>query len=480
MSETGPSAPIADSPAENAPDTLPRVLGMFDAVMMVVGGIIGSGIFFKAKVLSGTFDGLGALGFATIISVWVLVGLHTMCGSLSLGELAAMLPHAGGPYVYLSAAYGRLVAFLWGWSEFWIIRTASLGALSCATVIYLAKFLEGTVRIDPKMQELLAISIIAGLSIINVLGTRWAANLQNVTVVIKVGFLAALVVLPVLLSKGSVANLEPITPVASGVNFWRALGIAAIAVLWPYDGWINIAPVAEEIREPQRNVPLALVIGTLLVIFVYVGANISYHSLLTMHELEHSNGVAADACRVLFGPLGSQLASLGVMSSTFGAVNSNLITGPRIYFAIARDGLLPAGVRRIHGTYQTPANAIILQAVWSILLVMAAYRYSENPDDAFDTLTDFVIFGAILFYSLVVASVFVLRQKRPDLIRPYRTWGYPVTPLIYLTGSAGVMVSMLFDKAKQTALGTLLIFAGVIYFLCCTWWQRRRSGPSAE
>lgn len=479
MADAGTSDPIGAS-VQESPDTLPRVLGMFDAVMMVVGGIIGSGIFFKAKVLSGTFDGLGALGFATIITVWVLVGLHTLCGSLSLGELAAMLPQAGGPYVYLSAAYGRIVAFLWGWSEFWIIRTASLGALSCATVIYLAKFLEGTVTVSPLMQEVLAVAIIAGLSIVNILGTRWAANLQNVTVVIKVSFLMAIVVLPVLLSKGSAANLEPIAPEATGINFWRALGIAAIAVLWPYDGWINIAPVAEEIREPQRNVPLALIVGTFLVMFVYVGANISYHLLLSMDQLSHSNGVAADACKMLFGPLGSQLASLGVMCSTFGAVNSNLITGPRIYFAIARDGLLPAGVRRIHGTYQTPVNAIILQAVWSILLVMAAYAYSENPDDAFDTLTDFVIFGAILFYSLVVAAVFVLRAKRPDLPRPYRTWGYPVTPLIYLAGSAGVMVSMLFDKAKQTALGTLLIFAGVIYFLCCTAWQRRSSSAPRE
>jgi basic amino acid/polyamine antiporter, APA family len=473
MSEAVSPATPAERPAHGAPDTLPRVLGLFDAVMMVVGGIIGSGIFFKAKVLAGSFDGLGSLGFATIMLIWVLVGLHTLCGSLSLGELAAMMPQAGGPYVYLSAAYGRLVAFLWGWSEFWIIRTASLGALSCATVIYLSKFLEGTVEVSRGTQELLSISIIAGLSIINILGTRWAANLQNVTVVIKVAFLAALVVLPVLLSKGSTANLEPIAPVASGINFWRALGIAAIAVLWPYDGWINIAPVAEEIREPQRNVPLALVVGILLIIGVYLGANIAYHSLLSMDELAASNGVAADACRVLFGDVGSQLASLGVMCSTFGAVNSNLITGPRIYFAIARDGLLPASVRRIHGTFQTPANAIILQAVWSILLVIAAYRFSDKPDDAFDTLTDFVIFGAVLFYSLVVASVFVLRVKQPELPRPYRTWGFPVTPAIYLAGSAGVMVSMLFDKARQTALGTLLILAGIVYFWCVNWWQRR-------
>lgn len=449
--------------------TLPRILGPFDAMTIVVGGIIGSGIFFKATTLAK----LG-LDFGPIMAVWVLIGLHTLCGSLTLGELAAALPHAGGPYVYLREAYGRLVAFLWGWSEFWIIRTASLGALASATVIYLSKFVELNTGsgLSRMTQATIAVLIILGLSIINILGTRWAANVQNVTTVIKVGFLGAIVVLPWLMNKGSTQNFSPAFPESVSVDFWRAIGAAMIAVLWPYDGWINIAPVAEEIREPQRNVPFALTLGTLTIMLIYLGANISYHLVLPMSDIAQSNGVAADVFRVLFGPIGGQIAALGVMCSTFGATNSNLITGPRIYFAMARDGLLPQAVRHIHGSFQTPSNAVILQATWSVALTMAAFAWKEDPGDAFDALTDFVIFGALLFYALVVAAVPILRRKRPDLERPYRTWGYPVTPWLYLLGSSGVMVSMLLEKREQTAAGTLLILAGCVYYF---WATRRKS-----
>lgn len=451
--------------APSSHPTLPRVLGLFDAVLLVVGGIIGSGIFFKAKVLAA-----GDLhSFGPIIGAWIAIGVHTLCGSLAIAELAGMLPHAGGPYVFLKEAFGRPVGFLWGWTEFWIIRTASIAALACATVISLNEVLPSASRLARGGQQATAIALIVGLMIVNVIGTRWAASLQNLTVVVKLAFLAAIIVLPFALGRADAENLGPIWPESVSGSFWRALGVGMIAVLWPYNGWVNITPVAEEIRDPQRNLPLALGIGVTIVIFVYVLANVSYHLVLPMEQIAASDsGVAADTFRALFGSTGARIAALGVMCSTFGGTTTTLLTGPRIYFAMARDGMLPEALASVHATFRTPAVAIIVQALWAIVLIVAAFVWKSGPEDrlidAFDALTDFVIFGGLLFYALVVASVLVLRRKRPDLPRPYRTWGYPATPVVYLCGSAAVMISMLYDKLPQTAAGTVLIVAGVVYY----------------
>jgi APA family basic amino acid/polyamine antiporter len=495
---TSPAAP-ADKPVE----VLPRVLGPFDAVTVVVGSIIGSGVFLKATYIA---KNLGLeFGFGPTILVWIVMGLVTLCGSLALAELAAMLPQAGGPYVYLREAYGRLWAFLWGWTEFWIVRTGSLGALACATVIYgnsfletleeqqlLPGFLAAAVPLSHWTQCVASILLALICTAINVVGTRWAAHTQNVTAVIKVGFLLFLIAGPLLLAKADTGNLSPMWPAAISLSFWKAIGLATIAVMWPYDGWINIGPVAEEIREPQRNVPLALTVGMLIIIVVYVGANLSYHLVLPMDKVAASDAVATDVCKVLLGNAGVWIAALCVMVSTFGALNSNLLCGPRIYFAMARDGLFPQAIRQVHRRFQTPANAIVVQTVWSIVLIVIAYAWSApvaasseaaptqtsasgttalsviptpaRPEDAFDALTDFVIFGGSIFYAMAVAAVFVLRRKRPELARPYRTWGYPITPIIYLLAFGGALVSMLVDKWDKSLAGSVLIIAGVAAF----------------
>jgi APA family basic amino acid/polyamine antiporter len=464
--EVAPGTPL---PAEN-PQNLPRVLGLFDAVMVVVGSIIGSGIFLKVGNVAGALH-----SFGPIIGVWIGIGVVTLCGSLALAELAAMLPHAGGPYVYLREAYGRLPAFLWGWTEFWVVRTGSVGALSCATVIYLAEI----APMGRLTQEFVAIGIVVGLSIINIISTRWGASVQNVATVVKVGFLALIICLPALMGMTDAANLEPVWPAAGTPSLLKAFGVAMIAVLWPYDGWINLAPVAEEIREPQRNVPRGLALGMLIVIVVYVGANISYHLSLPMDHLagiiDPSTGtfveghrptatVASDLFRGLFGPQGAKFAALGVMCSTFGAVNSNMLTGPRIFFAMARDRLLPATIRHIHGTYGTPSNAILIQGVWTTILLVVFYAWKENPKEAFDGLTDSVIFGGLIFYSLSVAAVYVLRWTRPDEHRPYRTWGYPLTPALLLIAYTAAAVSEITERPTESLGVFALIAAGTIYY----------------
>lgn len=463
-------APLSDPAALPVPvhEPLPRILGRFDAVMIVVGSIIGSGIFLKPASVAKDLN-----SFGLEIVVWVVVGLVTLCGALSLAELAAMLPQAGGPYVYLRAAYGRLAAFLWGWTEFWIIRSASVGALACASAIYLAKI----VPLDHLGQAICAVAIIAVLTLTNAAGVKWGARVQNATTIIKVSFLLALIFVPLLIGRAEPEHLAPVWPQSSGISVWKALGLAMIAVFWPYDGWINIAPVAEEIKEPQRNVPFALIVGMLIITSVYVGAVVSYHLVLPMDQMQASKAVAADVSEALFGDWGRVIAALAVMCSTFGACNSNLLCGPRIYFAVARDGLLPAALHKIDSTYRTPANAIVLQGVWGIALTAAAFWWKsgrgEDPSHAFDALTDFVIFGGSLFYALAVGAVFVLRTKMPNLERPYRTWGYPITPAIYLAAFAAALVSLFLQKQQQSLAGCGLIAAGAVYYFVVTRAQRR-------
>jgi APA family basic amino acid/polyamine antiporter len=441
------------------------VLGLWDAVGVVVGSIIGSGVFLKAAVVA---TALGAFG--PILSVWVVLGLVTLCGSLALAELAAMLPNAGGPYVYLREAYGRLPAFLWGWTEFWVVRTGSLGALTSATVIYLNAAIKHVYPLSRFEQGAVAVGLILFLTAVNWRSTRWGASFQNLMAVFKVGFLVAIIVLPFAMGAVRVENLGPIWPEDASGAYWRAIGLAAVAVLWPYDGWINIGPVAEEIKNPQRNIPVALTLGMIVIIVIYAAVNTVYHLVLPMGAVAKSQAVASDVFYVLFGNPGVQWAALGVMCSTLGATQSNLITGPRIYFAMARDGLLPARLAHVHNRYETPANAVLAQSVWASLLVIITYAWKDDPLAAFNALTDFVIFGGSLFYAMAVGAVFVLRWKRPELPRPYRTWGYPLTPAIYLVAFAYALISMFINTWQQSLMGSLLILAGVVYY----YWAVRR------
>ncbi|HEX5106454.1 MAG TPA: amino acid permease, partial [Pirellulaceae bacterium] len=433
---------MSQSPPQPDPakvEVLPRILGPFDAVMLVVGSIIGSGIFLKVSNIDNLVP-----SFGTIMLVWIVGGIATLCGSLSLAELAAMLPHAGGPYVYLREAYGRVTAFLWGWAEFSIIRTGSLGSLACGTVIYFNKMLDSAEKTG-LLPEFLAdyvplthwgqcvVTVLAVLVLtwINAIGLRAAARTQNITTVIKVGFLLVLMLSPLAFGSWSVSNLQPIAPPEFNLNLFKAFGLAMVAVFWPYDGWINMGPVAEEVREPQRNVPLGLGLGIIVVMLVYCGANIGYHLCLPMQDIMASETVAADVFAKVLGRYGVPLAAAGVMISMFGALNSNLLAGPRIYFAMARDRLFPRAIGHVHERFKTPLNAVLAQSIWAITQILIVFSIVEQPRDAFNTLTDFVVLGGTIFYALVVAAVIVLRFKLPKLERPYRVWLYPITPLLY-------------------------------------------------
>jgi len=456
----------ADAPIPGTPQQLPRVLGLWDGVAMVVGSIIGSGIFLK---VSNVDKAVGDFGFGPIIGVWIVVGLVTLCGSLALAELAAMFPHAGGPYLYMREAYGRLPAFLWGWTEFWIVRPCSVGALSCATALYLGQIIE----LSHVGQECVAIGIVVFLSVANILSTRWGASLMNFFTVIKLLFLAGLIVLPTALGYANFANWTPVLATAEpgasangvvAMDWSTALGAAVMAVMWPYHGWVNLTPVAEDIREPQRNIPRSLGLGMLVIILVYVGANLSYHLVMPISDIAETKTVAADVCRVMFGPVGAQIAAAGVMCSTFGAANSSMICGPRVLLAMARDNLMPGAVKHLHPTRQTPMNAILVQSTWSVLLISAFYAWKDDPKAAFDGLTDSVILAALIFDGATVAAVYTLRAKRRELDRPYRTWGYPFTPALLLGIYALVFLKTLEKEWQQTTTVIALIATGIVYY----------------
>lgn len=484
----------ASRSAERASEQLPKVLGLFDAVMIVVGSIIGSGIFLKVSAVASE---LAPYGTGIILGTWLFVGLVTLCGSLALAELAAMFPHAGGPYLYIREAFGLLPAFLWGWTEFWVVRTGSVGALACATVIYFNELMP----LSDVSQIVMAVAIVVGLSAANYRSTRAGAAIQSTATVSKVIFILGLIVLPILYRATNTENLQPLLllpdSAAGWATFAKALGVAMVAVLWPYDGWINLGPVAEDLRDPQKNVPRGMMLGLGIVILVYLGANLSYHLVLPMNQLASSGTVAADVFRVMFGPAGGMIAAIGVMISTFGATNSNMITGPRIYLAIARDGLVPDWLQRLHPRYRTPGNTIVLQAVWTVFLVILfsvwtpgagaeetsspqpgqiadAPSQSEQIQDAFWVLTDSVICAGLIFYSLAVAAVYVLRRKRPDLERPYRTWGYPVTPALLLAAYGAAFLSLLLEQPAQTLMVLGLIGAGIAYFTVARWSAARQ------
>jgi amino acid transporter len=488
------------------------------ATAVVVGTVIGSGVFKKPQSVAANvpFFGLAA-------TVWVLGGLLVLLGALAYAEVAVLYPRAGGNYVFLREAYGRLFGFLWGWVEFWIIRSASLAAL--ATIF--TESLNEVLR-NPSFQEMaglaagselgfwaqkgLTVAVLLGLAWVNVRGVRWGGGLQLFITLIKVGSLLAIIALPFvvfgLAAPGSTApppepaNLRPLWPNTWAEVKFAGLGSALLGVLWAYHGWMNIAPVAEEIRTPQRNIPLALLAGVGIIIFLYLGANLAYYLIIPQHEMakmkeltqeerqamspeeleNHSNTVAIGFSRKLLGPIGAAAAAAAVMCSVFGALNGNLLVGPRLLYAMGEDGLAPRALSEVHARYHTPALAIWVLAGWGATLVVVVAALTDlgwlDPGKShFDRLTDFAMFGAVIFETMAVVSIFVFRWKRPDAERPYRCWGYPVVPALYVILPAFVLVNMFIKEPVEALSGVGFIVAGVgVYFLL----GLQRTGPQGK
>lgn len=491
---------MLDDPIPGESAKLPRVLGPIAALCVIVGSVIGSGIFLVPATVARDVPYI-----AGIVFVWVVGGLFSGAGALTLAELGGMLPRAGGPYVYLREAYGALPAFLFGWTEFLIVRTGSMATLAAAFARYFAQVVPAPAGMSTVLwQALAATSAIAVVGIVNVIGTKVGGWVQVAGTTIKVGALMTMIVLPFVLGQASAARLQPLWPPAIRIGLVPGLMGAMVGVLWAYDGWVNLSQLAEEVRDPGRNVPRALILGSAVLIALYVGMTLVYHMVLPMEEIRAADvekgserAVAADFCRRLGGDRGVLLISLVVMCSTFISLNGNALTGPRAYFAMARDGLFPHAICRVHSRFQTPANAILAQSAWAILLTVAGTALILLPPPAashglpapllsawtalnrtplYDLLFTYVIFGATIFYTLAIASVFVLRRTRPDLPRPYRTWGYPITPLLYVLAAIFLMGSMLSQKPFESLAGLVIVLAGIPGY----WFFRRSATPASR
>jgi basic amino acid/polyamine antiporter, APA family len=476
---------------------LQRVLGPWTAIAIVIGTVIGSGVFKKPfEVAKNVPD------FGLAISAWVLVGLLAMFGALVLAEVATLLPRAGGNYVYLRESYGRLFGFLWGWTDFWMIRSGSIAALawifseSVHDIIRQARDLPAGATVFSFWElQALTIAVIMALAFVNVLGVRWGGLLQFLITLVKVSSLIGVILLPFLVlgftnnpkNPPSLANITPAWPSDWGRFEWGKYGAAMVAVIWAYHGWMNIGPVAEEIKNPQRNLPVALIVGVTTLILLYVGANVAYYLVIPQPDIVKlsNTAVATEFSIRLLGRVGGIITAAAIGISVFGALNGNILVGPRILYAMGEDGMLPRWFGRLHPRWSTPVVATIVEAVWSALLLVivgAAYQMGKfgPPEDPttkapFDITTDYAMFGAVALDTLAVMSIFILRIKRPDAPRPYRCLGYPIVPATYGLIMLAVWINMFQTQPKEAKFGLVFIALGIAVFGAFLW---RQGGPS--
>jgi APA family basic amino acid/polyamine antiporter len=453
---------------------LVRDLSLLDATTLIVGSVIGSGIFVAPSIMAGYVQTPGLL-----LGLWVIGGILTLFGALAYGELAAALPRAGGQYVFLKEAFSPLWGFLYGWTFLLAINTGFIAAVSVAFAKYLGVFVpavgEGTVlfavgRYPFTTAQAVGLVVVGALTWINITGLRTGATVQNVFTIAKVAAVAALVVLAVTSGRGSAGHFRPLAGVALGpegleIGLFAALGVAMSKALFAYDAWNSVTFAAEEMRDPEKNLPRALVLGTLGIMAVYCAAVAVYLYMVPIQEMYavKDNRIAAEAAQRMIGPAGAAFIAVAIMISTFGCVNGLILAGARVLFAMGRDRLFFRRVAEVHPTYRTPAAALLLQgAVAAVLTLTGTYS---------DLLT-LTAFASLLFNTLTVVGLFVLRRRRPDLPRPYKAWGYPVVPTIYILVSVFFLWNILVGDPRNSGMGLALAALGLPAY---AYWSRQRT-----
>lgn len=445
---------------------LKRDLGPWAAASIVVGTVIGSGIFLVPKTM---IQNVGTV--EAVFAVWVVGGLLSLAGALSYGELAAAIPEAGGEYAFLRDAYGPLWGFIYSWTQMLVAKSGSIATLATGFFLYLTNFFEPLkdvfitipLPIGPKggpleiqNGQLFAIVLILGLGWLNYFGVKIGGNVQVAVTVIKVALIIGVIIAG--LCFGQAHGPDTVAPVALTFSGFIA---ALVAALWAYDGWNNVSMVSSEIKHPQRNLPRALIGGTLTVIAIYMAANWAYFHVMTPSEVGGATRVAADMMRKILGSPGAGAVSVAAMISIFAALNGSILSGARVPYAAARDGYFFQEVARVHPRYHTPGVSIIALSVWSCLLVLSG---------KYDDLFNLVIFASWILYGMTAASVLVLRKKRPDLERPYRTLGYPVVPVLFIIGAAILLVTTAIERPRESAMGIGLILLGLPFY---NHWRKR-------
>lgn len=428
----------------SAPDLLPRRLGVWSAAAVLVGSTIGSGIF---RVPSTVAEQVGSVG--AIATLWMVGAIVVLFGALTIAELAVLFPRSGGIYVFLREAYGPLPAFLFGWTELLVIRPSALGAIA----ILFAEYMGALVPLGPVTVRVVAAGAIVLLAAANIRSLSWGAAVQNASTVAKVAALAGLALLAFVLgdkSQGAFGEPVSFAPIS-----WGGGGLALVAVMWAYDGWADLTFLGGEVRDPTRTLPRALLGGTAAIAAIYLVVNAAYLFLLPVSDMGNRPLVAADAARTILGGAGASVVAAVVMVSAFGALNGATMTGPRIFFAMAGDGVFFRPVAAVHARYRTPWAAIALAALLGVGYVSVR---------SFEQLADSFILGIWPFYALTVGAVFLLRHKRPELKRPYRTIGYPWVPLVFLLASLAMLLNALVEQPASTLYGFGIILLGIPVF----------------
>ena len=492
-----------------------KAIGLFDGTMIVVGSMIGSGIFIVAADISRQTGSAGGL-----LLTWILTGFLTIAAALSYGELAALFPHAGGQYVYLREAYSPLWGFLYGWTLFLVIQTGTIAAVAVGFARYLGVIFPA---ISPKtwiipplnfssgyaislsVQQLVAVLMIIFLTFLNTRGVKLGKWIQNVFTSAKILSLLGLIFLCVFVARNSAAiadnfshlwairgaqpiepgtgflkNLLPTVTAASGwFGLLVAFGVAQVGSLFSADAWNNIGFTAAEVKNPKRDVALSMAFGTIIVITLYCLANLAYLCALPLAQIQNApdDRVATAALSAIFGAKGAWMMAIAIIISTFGCDNGLILAGSRVAYAMAKDGLFFQATGRLNDK-GVPGTALVYQGIWIITLIMLRTRRPDGTyGNLYNDLLDYVVFAALLFYALTILGVFVLRKTRPNAERPYRAFGYPWLPLLYIVAAIGIMVVLLLYKTQTAGRGMVIVLLGLpVYWL----WNREKSAASKE
>ncbi len=443
---------------------LSKKLSLLDSTAIIIGSMIGSGIFIVSAEIARQVETPGMLMLA-----WIVTGVITILGALSYGELAAAMPKAGGQYIYLKEAFGPLYGFLYGWTLFAVIQTGTIAAVAVAFAKFTGVFIPEISATNSLLQigsfaitsqQLLAISVIILLSIYNFREVKAGAILQNIFTVTKVASLLLLVILGLYFGFNGIGNVDNFKPMFPDLITLATIGVFGAAMtgsLFSADAWNNITYTAGEVRNPQRNLPLSLFLGTSTVILLYLLANIAYIYVLPIEQIKNAENdrVATLMMNTILGDKGRFFMAAMIMVSTFGCLNGIILTAARVYYAMAKDGLFFKKAGTLNKN-QVPANSLTMQCVWACLLCFSG---------TYNDLLNYIMFAVMIFYVLTISGLFVLRKKRPDMERPYKAFGYPVLPAIYILLAALVAINMLIYQSEFSMYGFIIILLGIpVYF----------------
>jgi basic amino acid/polyamine antiporter, APA family len=504
------SISVPPSPTEKTEHGFVRAIGLFDGTMIVAGSMIGSGIFIVAADIARQTGSAGGL-----LLTWILTGLLTITAALSYGELAALFPHAGGQYVYLREAFSPLWGFLYGWTLFLVIQTGTIAAVAVGFARYLGVLFPSispnTWIISPvnfssrfaislSVQQLVGVLMILFLTFLNTRGVRLGKWIQNVFTSAKVLSLLGLILLCLFVGKNASAIADNFThmwvvrganTITPGVGFLRgilptvtarsgwfglilALGVSQVGSLFSADAWNNIGFTAAEVKNPKRDVALSMAFGTIIVISLYCLANLAYLCALPLNQIQNApdDRVATAALSAIFGAKGAIVMAVAIIISTFGCNNGLILAGSRVAYAMAKDGLFFKATGKLNSR-GVPGIALVYQGVWIVVLILLRTRKPDGTyGNLYSNLLDYVVFAALLFYALTIVGIFVLRRRRPNAERPYKAFGYPLVPLLYIVAATGIMVVLLLYETQTAGMGMVIVLLGLpVYWL----WHRRGS-----